>query len=374
MRILFLDQFSEVAGAQAAMLDLLPAMRQRGWKAHVAAPAGGPLLEAARRWGATTEEIRYGPYRSGGKSVLDGFKFARDFVQLRRTISEIAERCHADLIYVNGPRLLPAAAWAGRGGPPVLFHCHSHLSQRYARALVGRSLRHAKAGAIACCEFVAGPLRSYVTPRTIYCGAREIAVQRRAAPRWRRTWRFGVVGRIAPQKGQAEFVRAARIVLRSVGDCEFVVCGSPLFSSPEYPEHVKRLAVGLPVEFLPWQDDVSRVLANLDLLVVPSTVPEAAPKAILEAYSAGVPVLAVRSGGIPELVSHGSTGLLADSATPEALAATLLELTERGPDELESMARNARAVWRERYTLARYRQEVLSYVEQLVRQTAPVAA
>jgi glycosyltransferase involved in cell wall biosynthesis len=373
MRILFLDQFGEVAGAQGAMLDLLPAVRQRGWKAHVAAPAGGPLLEAARRWGATAQAIRCGPYRSGGKSILDCLRFAGDFIRLRREIAEIAERFRADLIYVNGPRVLPAAAWAGRGRLPLLFHCHSHLSQRYSSVLVGRSLRRANAGTIACCEFVAEALRPYVTPRIIYCGTRDCAAQR-TAQRWRRTWRIGVVGRIAPQKGQAEFVRAARIVLRSVANCEFVVCGAPLFSTPRYLEHVSRLALGLPVTFLPWQDEVSGVLANLDLLVVPSTVPEAAPKAILEAYSAGVPVVAVRSGGIPELVSHGATGFLADSANPEALAATLLELLDRGRDGLESVARNARAVWRERYTLPRYQQEVLSFVEQFVRQTARAAA
>lgn len=374
MRILFLDQFSDLAGAQRALLDLLPAIRQRGWQAHLAAPGDGPLHRAARDCGATTGPIRCGPYHSGAKSVADLLRFASDFAHLRRQIAGLSARVQADLIYVNGPRLLPAAAWAARGRSPILFHCHNHLSQRYASALVGRSLRRAGAGVIACSRFVAEPLRAYVKPgnlRVIYCGTRECRATRTAT---RGRWRIGVIGRIAPQKGQTEFLRAARILLRSAQDCEFVVCGSPLFGASGYFDEVKRLTEGLPVEFFPWRDDVSSVLADLDLLVVPSMVPEGAPKVILEAHAAGVPVVAFRRGGIPEIVSHNVTGFLADPPTPEALAATLLDLLRLEPAELERVAKAGRAAWSERFTLARYQQEVLDFAGQFARQTAPAAA
>lgn len=376
MRLLFLDQFNEVAGAQCALLDLLPALRERGWQAHLAAPGDGPLHRAARDCGATAQSICCGPYHSGGKSAGDLLRFAGDFLRLRRDIADIAARTGANLIYVNGPRLLPAAAWAARGRIPILFHCHSHLSQRYAAALVGRSLGRAGAAVVACSRFVAEPLRAFVKRedlRVIYCGTRECRVER-AAPRPRGRWRIGVVGRIAPQKGQAEFLRAARIVLRSVQDCQFVVCGSPLFGASGYFAEVRRLAEALPVEFLPWQDDVRSVLASLDLLVVPSTVPEGAPKVILEAYSAGVPVVAFRSGGVPEIVANSVTGFLVEPPAPETLAATLLDVLRLGPGELERVAEAGRALWSERFTLARYQQEVLDFAGQVSRQTASAAA
>ncbi|PYT15607.1 MAG: hypothetical protein DMG59_13260, partial [Acidobacteria bacterium] len=64
MKILFLEQFSELGGGQRCLLDLLPAVCDRGWKALVAAPGSGPLFDAARRAGAETAAISLGPYTS----------------------------------------------------------------------------------------------------------------------------------------------------------------------------------------------------------------------------------------------------------------------------------------------------------------------
>ncbi len=44
MKILFLEQFSELGGGQQCLIDLLPAIREQGWKATVAAPGSGPAL------------------------------------------------------------------------------------------------------------------------------------------------------------------------------------------------------------------------------------------------------------------------------------------------------------------------------------------
>ena len=52
MNILCLDQFGELGGAQRCLLDLLPAMADRGWSVHLAAPGDGQLAERGRRVGS----------------------------------------------------------------------------------------------------------------------------------------------------------------------------------------------------------------------------------------------------------------------------------------------------------------------------------
>jgi glycosyltransferase involved in cell wall biosynthesis len=82
-----------------------------------------------------------------------------------------------------------------------------------------------------------------------------------------------------------------------------------------------------------------------------------APRVILEAFSAGVPVVAFPSGGIPEVVDDGKTGFLVSTATPSALAARILDLV-RQPHLLESVALTARTAWSERFNLHRYRERI----------------
>ena len=318
MKILFLDQFSDLGGAQRCLLDLLPAVLERGWLAHVAAPGDGCLRPRAENLGAEFHSIRCGPFESGRKSARDLLRFTRELPGLAREIRRIG----AEIVYVNGPRLLPAAAFSSE---PVVFHCHSYLGKGYAAALAGLSLLGATV--IGSCRFVLEPLRPFAgsgQTEVVYNGVSEPQLVARQSWSGLDAARIGVLGRIAPEKGQLTFIEAARLL----PDCRFVICGAPLFgdrSAAQYFDRVRESATGLPVEFLGWRDDVGSVLSALDLLVVPSSPAEATTRVILEAYAAGVPVVASASGGIPEIVRDGETGFLVPPGNPVRLAARIRE-------------------------------------------------
>jgi len=140
-----------------------------------------------------------------------------------------------------------------------------------------------------------------------------------------------------------------------------VVCGDARFSSEAYSRRVCAEMHGLPIQFLGWRDDASAVLSALDLLVVPSALTDATPLVILEAFSAGVPVVAFRSGGIPEIVEDGVTGVLCPP-DPAQLACVLLEMMQRGRTFVDSLARQAKAAFAKRFSLERYQSEVLQVV------------
>ena len=102
-------------------------------------------------------------------------------------------------------------------------------------------------------------------------------------------------------------------------------------------------------------------MAQLDLLLVPSAPHEATTRVILEAFAAGVPVIAFPSGGIPEVVEDGVTGLLA--RTSEDMAQRALELLTGDPRRLISIAQVARESWTRRFTLERYHHQILRAIE-----------
>jgi len=365
VNLLFLDQFSDLGGAQQCLLDLIPAVQAAGWNTTCAAPGSGRLFEKLRERGVTVDTLPETPLTAGAKPPRDFVRFAFETPRLAHHISRLARENRADVIYVNGPRGLPAAAWvARRSGLPLLFHCHNYLAQRAAVMLAGCSLQLADARVIACCQHVARPLWPYVDPgrlRVIYNGVAPVASARAAhagVPR------IGLIGRISREKGQMEFVRAARLVAKTQPECRFVICGAPLFGdrdAAQYFDQVREAAKGLSVEFTGWQENVSAVLADLDLLVVPSLREPGAPRVILEAYAAHLPVVAFVSGGIPEILHDGETGFLVEPPTPEVLAAKLEELLN-APERLRKIADGAHEIWKEHFTMERYQREVLEVI------------
>jgi len=365
MRLLLLDQFSDPGGAQQALLELLPAIRERGWQAVVGLPGEGEMFARVREHGFKTVRVKCGPYRSGRKPLSDVARFAVGTPLLAAQVRRLAR--DADLVYVNGPRLLPGVALA-RVKAPMLFHAHSFLSAGKQRHAAGESLRWANACVAASCEFVAATWRPYARGRVsvIYNG-----VAGPASPVWKRGGAIGCIGRIAPEKGQLKFLRAAAIVHQALPNRRFHVYGAALFrdsQSLRYAEDVRAASAGLPVVFPGWLANVYEALAELDLLLVPSAGHEATTRVILEAFAAGVPVIAFRSGGIPEVIEDGRTGFLADST--EEMARIAVELLSKDSARMEAVSAAAREAWQERFDLERYHRELLGLIEKLARPSA----
>ena len=365
VEILFLDQFSVLGGAQLCLLAILDAVEKRGWRAHIALPGDGPLAERVRSRSFGIDQIPSGRYRSGSKGLADFFQLPLDVWRQKRMLTEIINRGSFDLIYVNGPRMLPAAALVARDRLPLLFHAHNRLMQRYAAGLAGWSIRHSMATVIACSNFVAEPLAQYVRDGSLHVipnGTPDAGFRERAfGPE--RSWRIGLIGRISPEKGQAEFLQAVAALAPEFPAAKFVICGAPIIPAGQYLHSVSELARGLPVEFLGWRDDIASVLAELDLLVVPSKN-EGMGRVIVEAFSAGVPVVAFATGGIPEVIADGETGFLVSPATPEELAARIRAIILSDAGVVRRVVSNARRSWEQSYTVSSYQSRIMDLVAQ----------
>jgi len=97
-----------------------------------------------------------------------------------------------------------------------------------------------------------------------------------------------------------------------------------------------------------YRSDVPDLLRCVDTLVLPSET-ESAPLTILEAMSTGLPVIATRVGGIPEIVEDGHNGFLVPLKHPEDIAEKILEL-HADRDRLRRMGEAARETVLERYS------------------------
>lgn len=369
MNVLFLDQFSEMGGAQRVLLDTVAAVRELGWNAHAAVPGDGPLVKQLERRGVVVTRIPCGPYSSGKKSGLDVLKFALDLPRQTRALLDLSGPNHFDLVYVNGPRLLPSAALGV--GAPVLFHAHSVIPHGNSRRLARWAIRRKNAVVVGCSNSVANDFRDCVMPHNLYVipnGVREARFVQRGFRR-AGNWRVGMLGRISPEKGQAEFLRAVQLVHARAPSARFLIFGAPLFGATDYFETVQDLAHGLPVEFRGWQEDLDTVFDGLDLLVVPS-LEEGMGRVVVEAFSAGVPVLAFPTGGIVEVVTDGETGFLTSDRSPAALAARMYEIMTVDPENTRRVAAQARCAWERGYRVELYQERITEVIRQCVRTTA----
>ncbi len=352
MRVLFLDQFSDLGGAQQCLIDLIDGMPRSGL--HAALPCRGPLAEALEHRGVVVHRLFDVHYTNGRKTVSDLFRFAVDTPRLAARIRTLVQRHQIDLVYVNGPRMLAAAAVAAPKA--LVFHSHSYLGKRYASLVARACLRRARV--IASSRFVAQPLPQQ-NLRVIYNGVREIPF--RLLNRDGRRWRIGIVGRIAPEKGQTDFLRMANLLQHRGIDAEYRIHGAPMFAQAGYMDEVVERSRGLKVVFAGWSNDIAGIFGELDLLAVPSAAIDANPRVIMEAFAAGVPVAAYPSGGVPELIDDGVTGVLTSASTPGGLADAIEGMLQR-PDTLESIAQAARSQWETRFTVQRYAREVREFL------------
>lgn len=139
-------------------------------------------------------------------------------------------------------------------------------------------------------------------------------------------YRVGMVGRLEPVKGPGYFIEAAQIVFASLPATEFFVVGDGSMRA-ELEKLVLEHGLNHKIIFTGWLEDTAGLIKTLDLLVLPS-LNEAVGRSLLEAQAAGVPVVATRVGGVPEVIREGITGVLVEPKNSQQLARAILGLLQ----------------------------------------------
>ena len=168
----------------------------------------------------------------------------------------------------------------------------------------------------------------------------------------------GMIARVNPQKDYDTLAAAAALVAVRHPEVCFLIVGdnSVVPLNREHYAHVKgRLdALGVTDKFIftGFRSDVPKILAALDIFVL-CTHREGLPLAILEAMSLGKPVVPTDVDGIPEVITHGVTGLLHAHGNAQQLAEAILELIN-SPDRANVIANAGRELCRNTYNTERF--------------------
>lgn len=134
----------------------------------------------------------------------------------------------------------------------------------------------------------------------------------------------GMVACFKPQKAPLDFVRMAFKVRRDFSSVKFILIGDGILRK-KIERLIRRLGLDNTIILSGWQKDIPFFLSAIDVFVLTSLW-EGFPIAILEAVSAGVPIVATNTGGICEIIKDGENGLLVKQKDIGAMAESLLRL------------------------------------------------
>ena len=146
---------------------------------------------------------------------------------------------------------------------------------------------------------------------------------------------IGFVGRIEPRKGPLDLVRATPAIRRQLPGARVVLVGDDPFGAD--PAYTAAVVSSGEVEHHSWSASAPGLMRHLDVLVLPS-YEEPFGTVLAEAMAVGTPVVATRSGGLPEVVADGVTGRLVSAGDPGGIAAAVLEVFARR-EEMGAAAR-----------------------------------
>ncbi len=356
-RVLQLVTLSAWGGAQQHVLSLARGLRDR-YDMTVACSPGGPLVHRARQEGIRVIEVP-GLTRLPHLRDLQALVF---LVRLMRSERFALVHCHSTKAGVLG-RIAARLA----GVPAVVFTAHAWQfvavwpgPLRLAIRAAERQAARLSTAIICVSEFdrqqalragIGPPDRLFVVPNGVDPAA---WMQDRARPpagsHAERPATAIMVGRLAVPKDPATLLEA----WRRIGPPHrlILVGAGPLLA--DVRRRIQRDGLADRVVLMDPASPIPSLLREADLFVLCSRW-EGVPLAIIEAMMSGLPVVATRVGGVPEVVSDGETGVLVPPHDPQALASALNQLL-RDPERRRRMGeagqRRALACFTETHMLA----------------------
>ena len=334
-------------GTRRHLRDLVSALDAQSFRSVLAVSCGRETafsacdLPAYEARGVPVHEV---PMRRGIAPVADALSLMR--------LVRVIRRVRPDVIHAHSSKagFLARVAGACCRVPvvytphvfPFLMVCGARRRSLY--RLLERCVRDATAAVIAVseeearealCLGYAGDRVFLIRNGMASCEAGAVTVRETGM------LRVGFFGRLARQKGPDVLIEAASYVVAHLPHVTFCLTGDGEMKE-ELHAQVEGLQIEAHVTFhgaCPQEETVAR-MREADVVALPSRW-EGCPYVVLEAFQAGVPVVAASVGGVPELIKEGVNGVLVEADNAEALCDGLLGLL-RDPDKRRRLAEAGR--------------------------------
>jgi glycosyltransferase involved in cell wall biosynthesis len=387
--ILHVVHSEKLYGAEQSLLRLVEGLKKRGYKSVVVVPRAGPLSQRLHDLGVLVVFVPYiKPWLTraqGIKRVLYNLYQIYYAIQSVRRIRNTIQQYNVDLVHTTTAVIMDGAIAARLAGVPHIWHIREIIRPDSGRNFflgvraVWRIIDYLSAKIIAISKAVAAPFPGDPSKIAIVYNGVDVGKFRppsRTEGMGMLRQSFGLpaegplVGLLAqfdPRKRLEDFIQAAALVHPLFPDARFLILGGDI-ASP-YGQYLQALSRQLnATDYTVWAgflEDPLPLLQQLDIVVLPSKE-EPFGLVVIEAMAVGKPVIGTLSGGIPEIIVDGETGLLVPLESPADLAQAIATLLQN-PDKACAMGRAGRQRVEEHFSLDKYVENVENVYREVLR-------
>lgn len=176
--------------------------------------------------------------------------------------------------------------------------------------------------------------------------------------------KIGAVSRLSEEKGIQYLVQSIPLIAKQFANFKIYIAGDGECRQ-QLNQLVESLAVQSHVKFLGHLNNVQAFLQQIDLFVQPSRS-ESLGVAVMEAMSMGLPVVATRVGGIPEIVADNVSGLLVAPCDPGVLAKAIVDLC-RDPETRRKMGIKGKELVAQKFRVSDFVKQTFDLYEGLLK-------
>ncbi|MBS3764088.1 MAG: glycosyltransferase family 4 protein [Planctomycetes bacterium] len=376
-RILYVSAGGRISGAERSLLELVSGLNGQEYVLNAAAPQVGVLSAQLAEAGVKVHRgLQFRPQKSWSPVAMASL--ASQWARAVKRVVRIAEECGAQMIHSNNTAAQciggPASAFAHI---PCLWHVRDFQSAGPLDRVLKGTSEIAVCASHALKHYLDEIAGGQIKKKVIHNAIDSDSFTRDANPgAFREEMKLSantpvmlMVGQLVPWKRHDTFIETLAVISEVYPQIHGAIAGEDLFGEHSWYERrlqtlARRLHVESQMHFLGYRNDVATLMADADVLVVPSEK-EPFGRVALEAMATETPVVATRAGGLTEIVEDEETGWLVPVGDIERTANAIKKVLD-DPDLAAQMGQKGRQRVIEHFNREKHVRQIAEIYEQIL--------
>ena len=347
MHILLLHSSSDLYGASKIFLQTAQILKAQGHTCHVVVSANGPLVDKLKQDNIPVTVINLGIIRRKYFSPLGILNRINKWSKANDLLNKYIQQNGIELVYANTTAVLLGAYIAHKNKIKHVWHVHEIIEKPKFLFLAIQWIMKRYTSTIICVSKAVQNHWSKNAPsllskmQVIYNGIGP--VEKSTEVNFKTQYQIpkeaiviGMAGRVHFWKGQQYFLQIATQLLNRntennpTAPLYFIITGDAFpgyeYLVDEIQNFIKNNQLGDRIFYTGFEHEMDKFYSSIDLLILPSQLPDPLPTVVLEAMQYGIPVVATAQGGALEMIAENETGIFIPINSVEAAADKIQEL------------------------------------------------